>query len=157
MAKYTLPGTNTASAAYHSAALLYASSSLNGGLRRGKLYEFIMGATSTPNATNCAIQFAITRVTASGSLAGTSTVPGALDLADSSVTATAGYITLTTEPTLGTDLYNIGLNQQNTQRWQVVDESQMLVWPATAGAGLSGRALSAVYVGTYNMTLAFLE
>jgi hypothetical protein len=126
-------------------------------LDRGKLYEVLMGATSNPNATDTVIQYAITRVTASGSFAGTSYTPNILDPADAAADSLA-YITATTDPTLAaTDILNIGLNQRNSQRWQVVDESQMIVWPATTFNGLSGRALSPVYTGSYGMTFSWLE
>lgn len=161
MAKYTVAGSNTASAAYHTATLVVASSSNNGGLRRGKLYEMIMGATSSPNATDCAIQYALTRVSASGSFAGTSFAPNVIDPADSATPAALAWITATTESSspgmASTDILNIGLNQRNSQRWQVVDEAQMIVWPATAFNGLAGRALSATYAGAYGITFSFLE
>lgn len=158
MPRYTVAGSNTSSAAYHTAALVVASSSNNGGLRRGKLYEMIMGATSSPNATDCAIQYALTRVTASGSFAGTSFAPNVLDSADAASPAALAWITATTDPTVAsTDVLNIGLNQRNSQRWQVVDEAQMIVWPATAFNGLAGRALSSTYTGAYGITLSFLE
>lgn len=157
MAKYSVAGSNTASAAAHTATLAVAASTNNGGLRRGKLYEVLMGATSNPNATDTVIVYTIDRVTASGSFAGTSYAPTVLDQADSATPAALAWITATTDPTIGSTIWSVGLNQRNSQRWQVVDEAQMIVWPATAFNGLAGRALSPVYAGAYGMTFSFLE
>jgi len=161
MARYTVAGSATASAAYVTAVLVVASSSNNGGLRRGRLYEMIMGATSSPNATDCAIQYALTRVSASGSFAGTSFAPNVVDPADASTPSALAWITATAESSspgmASTDVLNIGLNQRNSQRWQVVDPAQMIVWPATAFNGLAARALSATYAGSVGVTLSFEE
>ena len=161
MPRYTVAGSNTASAAYHTATMVVASSSNNGGLRRGRLYEMIMGATSSPNATDCAIQYALTRISASGTFAGTSYAPTVIDPADNATPAALAWITATIDSSspgmAATDLLNIGLNQRNSQRWQVVDEAQMIVWPATAFNGLAARALSSTYTGAYGVTFSFME
>ena len=159
MPYYTVTGTNTCSAAYHVAACAFASSVSNGNLRRGFVYEVIMGATSNPNSTDCVIQYDISRMSASGSLAGTSVAPVVVDPADSSQCSALAYITCTTDPTVtaATSLLNVGLNQRNSQRWVALQESQQLVWPATAGAGLVGRPLSPTYTGAVGITFSFRE
>lgn len=161
MAAYLVDGLITAAATtYKSGGLVYASTTNGSSLRRGKLYEFLMGASSLPNATDCAIEYDITRITATTTLAGTSTVvPNVLDIADLATPAAASFVTLTTEPTaLGTGpVFSVALNQRNSQRWQVVDESQMIVWPATQGNGLTARALSTTYAGSVITAFSFRE
>jgi hypothetical protein len=161
MAAYLCDGlvvTNTTT--YKSGGLVYASTTNGSSLRRGKLYEFLMGASSLPNATDCAIEYDITRITATTTIAGTSTViPNVLDLADLATPAAAAFITLTAEPTaLGTGpVFSVALNQRNSQRWQVVDESQMIVWPASQGAGVTARSLSTTYAGATITAFTFRE
>lgn len=159
MAYYAVPGHQTCSAAYNgNAAIAFASTTINGAARRGKCYEVIMGATSNPNATDCVIQYDVSRMTASGSLAGTSYIPNALDPADGAAAAIA-YVLVTVAPTItaSSSLLNVGLNQRNSQRWQAAQESQMMVWPATTGNGLVLRCLSPTYTGDVGGQISFQE
>lgn len=160
MAAYVVDGLiSTASTAYKTGGLAYASSGNGSALRRGKLYEFLMGASSLPNATDCAIEYDISRMTGTGTLAGSSFAPNVIDPADLATPAALAFITLTTESSLvsTTPLFSVALNQRNSQRWQVVDESQMLVWPATASNGLCARALSTTYAGSIITAFSFRE
>jgi hypothetical protein len=159
MAYYVIPGHMTCSAAYNgNAAIAFASTTINGSARRGKAYEVIFGATSNPNSTDCVIQYDVSRMTASGSLAGTSYTPNVLDPADGACSA-IGYILVTTAPTVTatSSLLNVGLNQRNSQRWQAAQESQMMVWPATTGNGLVTRCLSPTYAADVGIQLSFME
>ena len=159
MPYYTQVGHQTCSAAYNGVAVaLWAASTNSQSLRRGKVYEVIMGATSNPNATDCVIQYDVSRMTASGSLAGTSFVPVVLDPNDAACAA-IGYILVTTAPTItaSSSLLNVGLNQRNSQRWQASQESQMMVWPATTGNGVVSRCLSPTYAGDVGIQISFME
>jgi hypothetical protein len=161
MAAYVVRGLlATTTTTYKSGGLVYASTTNGSSLRRGKLYEFLMGASSLPNATDCAIEYDITRITATTAIAGTSTaVPQVIDLADLATAAAASFITMTTEPSaLGAGpVFSVALNQRNSQRWQVVDEAQMIVFPASQGAGLTARALSTTYAGAVITVFTFRE
>jgi hypothetical protein len=159
MAAYLVDGlVSAATTTYKSGGLAYASSTNGSALRRGKLYEFLMGASSLPNATDCAIEYDITRITATTTLAGTSFAPNVIDTADLATPAALAFTTLTAEPSaLGGTVFSVALNQRNSQRWQVVDESQMLVWPATNGAGLTARSLSTTYAGSVITAFTFRE
>ena len=159
MAYYVVTGHQTCSAAYNgNAAIAFASTTINGAARRGKCYEVIMGATSNPNSTDCLIQYDVSRMSASGSLAGTSYVPTILDPADGACSAIA-YILVTTAPTItaNSSLLNAGLNQRNSQRWQAAQESQMMVWPASTGNGLVSRCLSPTYNADVGIQISFME
>jgi hypothetical protein len=159
MASYVIDGiVASATTAYKSGGLAYASSTNGSALRRGKLYEFLMGASSLPNATDCAIEYDITRITATTTLAGTSYAPNVINPADTATPAALAFTALTAETTaLGGTMFSVALNQRNSQRWQVVDEEQMIVWPATNGAGLTARALSTTYIGSVITAFTFKE
>ena len=160
MPYYAVTGHQTCSAAYNGvAALAYASSTNGSALRRGKVYEVIMGATSNPNATDCLIQYDVSRMTASGSLAGTSYAPVVLDPADLAASSALAYVLCTVGPTVtaNSSLLNVGLNQRNSQRWQAAQESQMLIWPATNLNGLVARCLSPTYNADVGIQISFQE
>jgi hypothetical protein len=83
MPSYSVDGLiSGASTGYKTGGLAYATSTNGSALRRGKLYEFLMGASSLPNAVDCAIEYDISRMSGTGTLAGTSFAPNVLDPAD---------------------------------------------------------------------------
>ncbi len=128
-------------------------------MRRTKWYEFVLGATANPNATDTYIQVDISRLSGTTSLAGTAFTPAPTDPA-AQVSVTLAAKTLTTEVNsaiLGVSLFNTGLNQRATTRWIAAQESQYLISPATAQNGLELRALSSTYSGTFDGQLSFLE
>src|SRR3974390_1519243 len=132
MATYTLNGNQATVAAGNKGCV--ASWAPSAGQKRIKWYEFLIGATNVPNATDCAIQVEISRLTATTSLAGTSFTPNATDGADGAA-GTVALVNITTEPNSAiigaTPLMNFGLNQRNTTRWIASQESQYLIGPAT--------------------------
>ena len=160
MPYYTQVGHQTCSAAYNGVAVaLWAASTNSQSLRRGKVYEVIMGATSNPNATDCVIQYDVSRMSASGSIAGSSVLPVVLDPADVAQCSANSFILVTTAPTVtaSSSLLHVGLNQRNSQRWQAAQESQMMVWPATAGNGVVARCLSPTYAADVGIQVSFME
>lgn len=122
-------------------------------VRRGKLYDFLLGTDGTP-ADN-AMRFDISRMTAAGT--GTSATPNPLDPADAAA-LTVATVNYTAEPTVtaASSLFYDGINQRASYRWVAAPGSE-LVWPATNLAGLAIRANSPAYTGTATATVMFQE
>lgn len=158
MAYYAVPGSHSAVAStYKTAALVQAATS--GTLRRGKIFEVMVGASSNPNATDTYIQWDISRITASGAGAYTSWTPTALDPADAASLTVAG-ITSTAEATTITansSIWNEAVNQRGSLRWVAAQESQYMIWPATGSNGLILRGLSTTYTGATTGQVTYQE
>jgi len=145
------------SSSYKTAALVSAATS--GTARRGKVFEVMVGATANPNATDTYLQWDISRITASGAGAYTSWTPTSLDPADAATNTLAG-INATAEATTITansSLWNVGVNQRGTLRWVAAQESQYMIWPATASNGLILRGLSTTYTSAVSAQLTFQD
>lgn len=139
-------------------------------LRRGKLYDILVGTNGTP-ADNY-MEFAVQRATIGATGIGGSAVAGAissgssniaLDPADATVggflfvnSSNEGNVTLISGPTL----FYVGINQRASYRWVAAPGSE-LVWPAAASAtGTNGLVLqgrSAGYTGTATGNLLIQE
>jgi hypothetical protein len=161
MPYYTVAGSMTVSGAYNQHGALVYATSTNGAqaspLRRGKIYEIIVGATANPNSTDTDVQFDLSRISTSTS-GGTSFAPVVTDTADQSIPSALAYITASgATVTANSSLFNAGVNQRNTVRWVAAQESQYLVWPATSGNGFALRALSPNYTGTVGTNFSFME
>jgi hypothetical protein len=155
MATYAIGGKNTVSSAYVGAAAIWCSATP----KRIKLYEFVLGATANPNATDTYIQVDISRLSQTTSLAGTAFTPVATDPADGAALMVAA-VNMTTEPAaalISLSLFNTGLNQRATTRWIASQESQYLIAPATATNGLYLRAQSSTYASTFDAQLSAME
>jgi hypothetical protein len=142
MAKYAITGTqSTVSGSYKSILSIAATS---GSLRRGKVYDLLIGTNGTP-ADNY-LQWDISRMTAAGTA--TSVTPQALDPADVAALGSANN-NYTAEPTItaSSSLLNVGVNQRASYRWVAAPGSE-LVFPATAANGLALRTLSGGYTGS---------
>jgi hypothetical protein len=142
MAKYAITGTqSTVSGSYKSVLSIAATS---GSLRRGKVYDLLIGTNGTP-ADNY-LQWDISRMTAAGTA--TSVTPQALDPADVAALGSANN-NYTAEPTItaSSSLLNVGVNQRASYRWVAAPGSE-LVFPATAANGLALRTLSGGYTGS---------
>ena len=154
MPYYFVNGNLTASAAFNAAGVLaYAAATVQ--LRRGRVYELLMGAASAPSATDTPIQYDVSRTTASG--AGTSVVPNPTDPAEGAACALAFTSVTGMTVTANSSVFNVNLNQRNSQRWTAAQESQMLIWPATASNGFAFRANSPSYGGQVGTGLYFEE
>jgi hypothetical protein len=151
---FFINGALTASAAFNQyGALVYAGATP----RRGKVYELMMGAASAPSATDTPIQYDLSRVTSSTS-GGTSYAPQVLDPADIATPSAVAYITASGATlTANSSVFSVPLNQRNSQRWTAAQESQMLIYPATASNGFAFRALSPSYGGSVGTGLYFEE
>jgi len=129
-------------------------------LRRLKIYEFDVGATNTPNATDCNITIDLSRTTQTSLIAGTTYTPAPTDFNDGTAVASA-LISLTTEPAANsvstTPLYNNGMNQRNTVRWVAAQESQYFISPATTLNGFVIRASSPNYGLSLQQNFYYLE
>lgn len=156
MAKYWVPGNQgTVSSSYKTAAVVYATTG-TGILRRGKIAEIIIGQSGNPNATDTYVQWDMSRQTAAGTA--TAFTPNATDPADVACGATAG-INATVEGTVtaNSSVFNVGINQRGSMRWQEIDESKMPTYPATVANGFALRAQSSTYASSVTGELGFLE
>lgn len=125
-------------------------------LRRLKIYDYTVGATNVPNATDCDIVFDISRLSQTTSLAATAYTPQPTDPADGAAVGVAS-VNSTTEPAAAliasaTPEAHFGFNQRNTVRWIAAQESQFLIGPATTVNGHYLSVLSPNYalsVGTF--------
>lgn len=156
MAYYAVGGTlATVSNAYKGVAATWCPATV----RRTKWYEFVLGATANPNATDTYIQFDISRLSGTTSLAGSAITPSPLDPADqAAATLAAGNLTTEVNSALvGVSLFNTGLNQRATTRWIAAQESQFLIAPATAQNGLELRTQSSTYAGSVDGQVSITE
>jgi hypothetical protein len=151
MAKYAITGSQaTVSGSYKTVLDVFATT---GALRRGKVYDVLIGTNGTP-ADNY-LQWDISRMTADGT--GTAVTPQPLDPADVAALATAKN-NYSAEPTItaGSSLFNVGVNQRASYRWVAAPGSELL-FPATANNGLALRALSGGYTGSATGDLMYEE
>jgi len=156
MATYAVGGkTGNVTSSYTGAAVTWAPAS---NPARHKWYEFVLGATANPNATDTYFQVDISRLSGTTSLAGTAFTPAPTDPADAA-SLTLAANTITTEVNsaiLGVSLFNTGLNQRATTRWIAAQESQYLIVPATAQNGLELRVESSTYASTFDAQVSFM-
>jgi hypothetical protein len=161
MANFSLAHTqSTLTTTYKTSGELAAASAAASGveIRRGKVFEFDFGQTGVPNATDCPVQWDVSRITAIGTR--TALVPSPLDGADAVTNAQAG-VNDTVEPTVaaagsGLSLFNLGINQRAAYRW-IAAPGKELVWPATASNGFAIRALSPNYASSVAGSIIFEE
>jgi hypothetical protein len=127
-------------------------------LRRAFIYEWTVGPSAVPNATDCELVWSVIRQTTAGTSGATLTM-NALDQAD----ATAGSVALgnfTAEPT-GAEtgiVDTLGANQRASYRWVVAPGGPgEIVVPATNLAGYGVRAKSSTYTGTVTVGMKWRE
>lgn len=127
-------------------------------LRRAFIYEFKVGPSGLPNATDCEIAWTIIKQTTAGT-GGVALTSNAIDQADA-VSGSVAIGSLTAEPT-GAEtgiIDTIGANQRGTYQWQVNPNGPgELVIPATNLAGIGIRAKSSTYASTVNVGMKFRE
>ena len=157
MATYAVGGNQgTISSSYKGVAATWTPSS---NAKRHKWYEFVLGATANPNATDTYVQVDISRLSQTTSIAGTSFTPNPTDPADGAGLIVA-LVNETTEPSaalIANTLFNTGINQRATTRWIAAQESQYLIAPATALNGLYMRAQSSTYASSFEGQISYLE
>jgi hypothetical protein len=122
-------------------------------LRRGKVYDLLVGTNGTP-ADNYMV-WDVSRSTATGTA--TALVPRDLDPADAAALCAAGC-NHTVEPTYTADtsVFYIGVNQRASYRWVAAPGGELL-FPATADNGLGLRTLSGGYTGTVAVSAHYEE
>lgn len=136
-------------------------------LRRGKLYDILVGTNGTP-ADNF-MEFDVTRCTLGTTPSGITTTlvtslssNFGLDPADNGNFVNAATINSTAEVgiTATTEVWYVGINQRASYRWVAAPGSE-IVWPAvasaTASGGLAVRTRSAAYTGTATVTALIQE
>lgn len=161
------------SATYKSLAVVATSTSATGtntGLRRGKIYDMLVGTNGTP-ADNfmefdaCRINAASSTAITTGGVLPLSSISSnlLLDAADGSpvawITINSSVETYTTNPI---ELWYVGINQRASYRWVAAPGSELLYPAASSGAassanGVAVRARSAAYTGTATTTVLFNE
>ena len=140
----------------------------NTGLRRGKMYDVLIGTAGTP-ADNV-MQFDIVRATYASSTAITTggvlmlsslSSNFVLDAADGAPTAVISInSSVETYLTTATELWDVGINQRASYRWVAAPGSELVYPAASSGAGpnaLAVRALSPAYTGTATATVLVNE
>lgn len=142
------------------------SNPVNLGLRRGKIYDILVGTNGTPadnyvewELSRCTIG---TTVTYLGSVSSVSSAYG-LDLADpgfqAMVTNNASAGSTAVISRISQPWY-VGVNQRASYRWVAAPGSEVVypaVSSATAGNGVALQARSAAYTGTVTGTLMWQE
>ena len=128
------------------------------GIRRAWLYEYTVGPSAVPNATDCEIVWTVIRQTSAGT-GGVTLTENALDQADAAA-ATVALGNFTAEPT-GAEtgiVDTLGANQRASYRWVVAPGGPgEICVPATNLAGYGIRAKSSTYVGTVTAAVKFRE
>lgn len=127
-------------------------------LRRIYVYQLGFGANGTPNSTDCAIEFDLSKFTAAGT--GVASTPTGLDTdAGTSNSVTIGSINYTADgtTTANSAIFQKSINQRATWQWTAYSDAARLVGPATNLAGLALRARSPTYASTVDADLYFEE
>lgn len=116
-------------------------------LRRGKIYDLMVGTLGTPADQTYEID--VSRQTAAGT--SSAVTPNPLDPADVAA-GTVGAANFTAEGTItaASSVLYLGINQRASYRWVAAPGGE-LVWPATNLNGLAVRARS-VSGGTATVT-----
>lgn len=137
---------------------------ISGMLRRGKLYDILIGTNGTP-ADNY-MEYDVCRATmgASSTLAGGISSLSSnfgLDPADNQFSSLLGTnSSIETAFTALTETWYVGVNQRASYRWVAAPGSE-IVYPAVSSAtgsnGLLGRCRSGGYTGTATMNLMIQE
>jgi hypothetical protein len=135
----------------------------SGALRRLKIYEFDVGASAAPAASDCNFNIILQRMFYTSLVAGTAYTPNATDPADGAANATS-LVNVTTElagnsQSTALPEYNNGMNQRNTIRWVAAQESQFLIAAATALAGhyMTVACPGAAYTSGVQTNVYYLE
>lgn len=127
MAKYGVQLNRTASATL----ALGAIEAPGSGMRRIKIYDFILGSEAA--AADNPFLYTIGRTSAASS-GGATVTPSPLDPADAASAAIAREAP-TTNGTAGVNIMAVPLNQRATFRWVAGPGSELII-PATAAAGI---------------------
>jgi len=129
------------------------------GVTRAAIYEISVGANGLPNATDCAIIWDLSAVTAAGTASGAAMVPLALDSADVAgrIVADANY-TIGPTVTANSSRWSLAANQRASYRWVVNPGGPgEIIIPATDEAGYLLRAASSTYASTCIGEMKFRE
>ncbi len=113
------------------------ASSINGGLsplRRGKLYDVLVGTAGTP--ADSYVEWQIARVTTSSTTFNINANNLQLDPADAQPTTQVMINSSQVGTVSVPNVWYVGMNQRASYRWVCAPGSE-IVWPATASNGLS--------------------
>lgn len=141
------------------------TATIGGQLRRGKIYDLLMGTNGTP-ADNY-MEYDMTRVTMGASSVGGGGISSlssnfGLDLADSNGFVAMVGINSSAETTFTatTESWYVGVNQRASYRWVAAPGSEF-VYPANSSAtgnnGYGFRARSGGYTGTATANILWQE
>lgn len=122
-------------------------------LRRGWVYDIMVGADGTP-ADNV-INWIVNRNSSAGT--GSSHAPTPLDSGDAACLL-VGLVNHTIEPTVTdvTGLVQIAVNQRASYRWVAAPGGELII-PATNVNGIGVRAKSPAYASTGTASMSFYE
>lgn len=155
MALYSVTNVNNATPVLNNVSTAYKTmlqaAAATATLRRAFIFEWKVGASGVPNATDCEIVWTLIKQTSAGS-GGVSMTVNAIDQADAA-TGTVALGSLTGEPA-GAEtgiLDTLSTNQRGSYRWCVAPCGPgELVIPATNLNGIGLRAKSSTYASTVN-------
>lgn len=131
----------------------------SGQLRRGALYEWIVGASDVPNGSDCPIVGDISRMTAEGTAVTMTINPSVpLDTGTISPALSTSKGNHTVEPTITaqSQLDYFSFNQRSTMRWVAIQGGE-LWFPGVAASGLALRLRSPNYASTATVSFKFTE
>lgn len=140
--------------------LLNAYGAAGGGtaLRRGKIYDLLIGTNGTP--ADGVVEWDISRFSATAVLTATTITPNPLDTADAAMlgTSTANATTENTYVNNGASasVFYVGVNSRASYRWVAAPGGE-LIYPATVLAGLGVRAKGTAYSSTATAQLHIEE
>jgi hypothetical protein len=120
---------------------------------RPRLAEFQVGSSSTP--ANAAARYDFNRISTAGT-AGSNPTPAPTDPADPAAVTINGLGTFSVAPTIGTLLFRVSVNQQNTYRW-LAAPGRELIMPAIAANGLEFLTPVVTAAFTADFTFYFEE
>lgn len=144
------------STAFKSQCVVFVTS---GSLKRFSVTDYQLGAADVPNATDCAIEWSLGRVTADGTGTAYSGFMEALETGTQiapCATVKQGY---SAEPTVtaSVDPDSGSMNQRGFWRWVAIDKDAEPRAPAVANNGFTLRALSTNYASKLAARMNFRE
>lgn len=147
---------NVVATTYKTAGILYSS-----GARRIRLYEAELGATGGLAATDCQIQWDLSRFSQTAIFTATAVVPNLLDPADGTCLAIFQNAAVTegtyTTAGAGLALKSWAVNQRGSYRWRCLDDGDNIVIPGTNLVGVGLRCLSSNFAASAVGNISFVE
>jgi hypothetical protein len=131
--------------------------------RRIMLYEVEMGQIAVAAATDCQVEWDLSRFSVTNGITAVAVTPQVLDNSETLVAVSlfsnsdsGGQVTRTGAG-FGLNLKHWGINQRGSYRWRALDDGDHIGIAATAAMGLAISNLSSNFTGTTTGTVSYLE